>query len=428
MSQVLRCLLFIFGLSIILIQESQTLADLSQPLAFIQANQLSLSSQIEQARTGTLIIHVVNSHQQSVPHLEVKLEQVTHEFEFGTALSTHVFAPDANPSEQAQYFKLAQQLFNASVHENALKWDNTEPQRGQVSYIDADRILDWSEANSLPLRGHNLFWEVEKWNAPWLKNLSEDELRQAIVQRATEVCSRYRGRIHEYDVLNEMLHGNFFRSRLGEEIVKIMFQSCQANNPTATLYVNDYNILNGYRLNDYVHQIRSLLDQGVPVGGIGIQAHILDEKITPAQIQKSLDTLAQFNLPIKITEFSALAKTEQEQAKILLDIYQTAFAHPAVKGILMWGFWEKAHWVPQAAIFDDKFQPKLAAKVYQELVLNQWWTRSQGITDLQGKFSTRAFFGKYQVTLKGKNWCKTYSFSLSSLGKHTHHITLTVSE
>lgn len=273
-----------------------------------------------------------------------------------------------------------------------------------------------------------MFWEVEKWNAPWLKTLSPEELRQAIVRRSTEVCSRYRGRIHEYDVLNEMLHGNFFRSQLGEEIVKIMFQSCQAADPTATLYVNDYDILNGYRLNDYVQQIRSLLDQGVPVGGIGIQAHVLDEKITPAQIQKSLDTLAQFNLPIKITEFSALAKTEPEQAKILLDLYQTAFAHPAVKGILMWGFWENAHWVPQAAIFDDKFQPKLAAKVYQELVFNQWWTRSQGTTNLQGKFSTRAFFGKYQVTLKGQNWSETHSCSLSSLGTQPHTITLIISE
>jgi GH35 family endo-1,4-beta-xylanase len=211
-----------------------------------------------------------------------------------------------------------------------------------------------------------------------------------------------------------MLHGDFFRRRLGKDIVKTMFQRCHAADPDAVLYVNDYDILNGKRLDDYVQQIRSLLAQGVPVGGIGIQAHILRETITPAQIQHSLDTLAQFNLPIKITEFSTLADTEQEQAKNLLNLYQIAFAHPKVKGILMWGFWEKAHWIPQAAIFDRNFKPKLAAKVYQELVFRQWWTRSSGSTDRNGQFLTRAFFGQYRVTVRGRNWSKTRSFSFQS--------------
>ncbi|WP_230966656.1 endo-1,4-beta-xylanase [Nostoc commune] len=374
-----------------------------------------------------MVIQVVNSKQQPVSGVEVKVEQVAHEFEFGTALSTQMFAQGANPNDQAQYFNLSRQLFNATVHENALKWYATEEKRGHVNYADADRILSWSEAHSLPLRGHTLFWEVEKWNQPWLKSLSKEELRLAVERRATEICDRYRGRIYEYDVLNEMLHGDFFRQRLGEDIVKTMFERCHAADPNAVLYVNDYNILNGRRLDDYVQQIRLLLAQGVPVGGIGIQAHILRENITPAQIQHSLDTLAQFNLPIKITEFSTVANTEQEQAKILLHLYQIAFAHPMVKGILMWGFWEKAHWVPQAAIFDRNFQPKLAAKVYKELVFQQWWTRSSGITNQNGQFSTRAFFGQYRVTVKGWNSSKTHLFSFQSQINQSRVLKLVVS-
>jgi endo-1,4-beta-xylanase len=393
----------------------------------MQANQLRLSEQIDRTRRENIIIQVVNSKQQPVSGLGVTLEQVAHEFEFGTALSTQMFAQGANANEQAQYFNLSKQLFNATVHENALKWYATEPQRGHVNYIDADRILSWSEAHSLPLRGHTLFWEVERWNQPWLKSLSKQELRLAVERRTTEICERYRGRIYEYDVLNEMLHGDFFRRRLGKDIVKTMFQRCHAADPKAVLYVNDYDILNGRRLDDYVQQIRSLLAEGVPVGGIGIQAHILREKITPAQIQYSLDTLAQFNLPIKITEFSTLANNEQEQAKILLNLYQIAFAHPMVKGILMWGFWEKAHWVPQAAIFDRNFQPKLAAKVYQELVFQQWWTLSSGITNHNGQFSTRAFFGQYRVTVKGWNWSKTHLFSFQSQINQSRILKLVVS-
>ncbi|WP_309741311.1 endo-1,4-beta-xylanase [Chamaesiphon sp. OTE_20_metabat_361] len=384
------------------------------PLSFIQANQLKLAKQIAQTRMGNIVIEVVNSQQQPIGGVEVKIEQVTHEFEFGTALSTQMFAPGNDPTDRSRYLQLAKQLFNATVHENALKWDAMEPQRGQLSYADADRILSWSKANSLPLRGHTIFWEVEQWNPTWLKSLSPQDLRSAVERRATEICGRYRGRIREYDVLNEMLHGDFFRQRLGADIVKTMFQRCHAADPSAVLYVNDYDILNGKRLDDYVRQIRSLLAQGVPVGGIGIQAHILKETVAPAQIQHSLDTLAQFNLPIKITEFSTQTATEQEQAQNLLNVYQIAFAHPQVKGILMWGFWEKAHWVPQAAIFDSSFRPKLAAKVYQELIFRQWWTQKSGNTNRNGQFSNRAFFGRYRVTVKGRNWSRTRLFSFSS--------------
>jgi endo-1,4-beta-xylanase len=133
------------------------------PLSFIQANQLGLAKKITQTRTGNIAIEVVNSKQQPIPGVEVKIEQVTHEFEFGTALSTNLFAQGANPTDRERYLHLARQLFNATVHENALKWDAMEPQRGQLSYADADRILGWSEAHSLPLRGHTLFWEVEQW-------------------------------------------------------------------------------------------------------------------------------------------------------------------------------------------------------------------------------------------------------------------------
>jgi len=262
-------ILFILCLSTFGINQSIVLAT---PIAIplIPDNQLRLSEQIARIRTGTVEIHVVNLQQQPVSGVEVQLEQVSHEFEFGTALSTQMFAQDINLTEKTQYFNLAKRLFNTTVPENALKWSATELQRGQVSYADADKILDWSEVHGMPLRGHTLFWEVEEWNQTWLKSLSNQELQLAVERRAVEICDRYRGRIREYDVLNEMLHGDFFRKRLGADIVKIMFRRCHAADPKAILYVNDYDILNGKRLDDYVQQIRSLMAQGVPIGGIGV--------------------------------------------------------------------------------------------------------------------------------------------------------------
>lgn len=372
----------------------------------------ALSPGVRDHRTGDLMIQVVDLQGRAIANAAVNLEQTAHAFEFGTALSTEMFSPTANPAEQKQYLNLTQQLFNAGVHENALKWYATEPARGQVSYAEADRILDWSKTKGLKMRGHTLFWAVEKWNQPWVKALNKQDLRSAVQRRATEVCRRYRGKISEYDVLNEMLHGDFFQQRLGDGIAKQMFAWCHTADPTARLYVNDYDILNGKLLDRYIQQIRSLLQQGVPVGGIGVQAHIR-EPTSAAQIQRTLDALAQFRLPIKITELGVVAATESEQAQILKDVYSVAFAHPAVTGILMWGFWEGANWEPRSAVFKRNFEPTLAAKTYRELVFQQWWTKAKGNTDKTGTFSTRAFFGNYQMTLTvgGQSVQRSLSFS-----------------
>ncbi len=385
----------------------------------------SLNAKITDLRAGDLVVRVVDRNNNPIANAKVEIEQESHLFEFGTAVSTHMFGENVNPNEKTQYLKKIPQLFNATVHENALKWYDTEKVRGQVNYAYADRILEWSDRHNLKMRGHTILWAVERYNQEWLKTLSPEELRQAVEKRTKEVCSRYRGSIGEYDVNNEMLHGNFFRSRLGESIVDDVFNWCRQADPEAILYVNDYNILNGYALDRYAAQIRSLLDRGVPLGGIGIQGHIRQD-ITPQQIQETLDTLAQFGLPIKITEFDVVADTPEKQAEVLKNVYIVAFSHPAVAGIYMWGFWEGAHWRPKAAIFKRNFQPKLTAKVYQDLVYKQWWTTTEKTTNSQGLASDRAFFGNYQVSVSSKN--RTLRKSLSFSPQQTEPIKLMLND
>ncbi len=142
------------------------------------------SSRLDQAirtlRAGDLQIQVIGADRKPIANATVQIQQTAHAFRFETALSTEMFAKPANTADQSRYLSLAKRLFNASVHENALKWYSTEPERGKVSYADADRILTWSKQNNLKMRGHNLFWEVEKWNQPWLKQLSSKDLQLAV--------------------------------------------------------------------------------------------------------------------------------------------------------------------------------------------------------------------------------------------------------
>ena len=179
------------------------------------------------------------------------------------------------------------------------------------------------------------------------------------------------------------------------------------------LYLNDYDILTSRRLDDYIAHIRRVLDQGVPVGGIGVQGHLHGDSFDPAALARALARLAEFVLPICVTEFNfpgqrsryyrqrrpRLSDEEEEaKARALVEYYRLCFANPAVKGILMWGFWEGANWIPASALYRRDWSPTPAAGAYRDLVFKQWWTRWRGQADAQGRCAVPAFYGRYRVS------------------------------
>ena len=307
-----------------------------------------LDESVRKVRTGVLVI-------EAPPGVEVRVEQQRHDFWFGAALASQVFTGGVSKEDAARYKKVFLENFNAAVTENALKWHAMERRRGEVDYSAVEAILRWTKQHGIPLRGHNIFWGVPNQVQPWLKTLDDATLRATLKARALDVGRRYRGQFAEYDLNNEMLHGNYYEQRLGPEITRDMALWVRQEDPAAVLFLNDYDILSGRRVNDYIAQIRKFLDQGVPIGGIGVQGHIHGESFDRAALKDALDKLAQFKLPIRVTEFNfpgqrskyygkrtgrLTDEEERAKAKNLADYYRICFAHPAVQGILMWGFWE----------------------------------------------------------------------------------------
>ncbi len=354
---------------------------------------------------------------QTTPGAEVRVEQVRHEFWFGAALASQMFGGRVNADDAATYKKIFLANFNAAVTENALKWHSMERERGQVDYSVVDAILAWADANPLPLRGHNIFWGVPNFVQPWLKALSDDDLRATLKQRALDIGQRYRGRFAEYDLNNEMMHADYYAQRLGSGITRQMADWVREGDPNAVLYVNDYDVLTGRRLEDYVAHIRKLQAEGVPIGGIGVQGHLHGDTFDPAALRHALDRLAEFKLPIRVTEFNfpgqrskhyqnrgarLTDEEEQAKAKAITEYYRICFAHPAVEGILMWGFWEGANWIPVSSLYRRDWTPTPAAKAYRDLVFGWWWTKWQGRADANGRCEIRAFYGRHKVRVGGR--------------------------
>jgi GH35 family endo-1,4-beta-xylanase len=379
------------------------------PLAI--ASDADLDASIAKYRMGTLVIR-------TAPNAKVKVEQIRHEFWFGATLPTGIFSGRGNPDDAARFQEIFASHFNAGVPEVALKWDAMEPQKGAVNYTTLDNILAWARQKGITMRGHCIFWGVPNHVQDWLKALSDPEFKIAVAQRGRSIAARYRDQFAEYDFNNEMMHANYYEQRFGLDFTRQMALWVKDGDPNARLFVNDYDVLTGNRLADYVQHIQRLLDAGVPISGIGVQGHLHGDSFDAAALQNALDTLAQFKLPIRITEFNFPGQRskyytgdrraemppaeEQAKAEALKQYYRICFAHPSVTGIMMWGFWEGANWIPQSSLYKRDWTPLPAAKAYEDLVLNQWWTRWSGTANAEGWAIVPAFYGTHKVTVNGK--------------------------
>lgn len=339
----------------------------------------------------------------AAPGAAVSVKQTRHAFEFGTAISRRAFVPTDNmgESDQEQYKRILRANFNSVVHENAMKWYSNEKQQDEHTYADAETMLTWCETNGLSTRGHCVYWGRDKVVQQWIKELDDEALCNELKQRASDYMGRFAGRVGEHDVNNEMLHCHYFEKRLGPGIREQMFAWCQAYAPRAILYVNDYSILSGGDTERYVEQIDGFLKAGMNVGGIGVQGHF-GARVDGPKIREKLDLLAQFGLPIKITEFDVNTKDEHAKARALVTLYATAFSHPAVEGIYMWGFCERSHWRPDAALWNADWSETLAAEQYRKLLFGRWWTDFEGKADAAGTCKVRVFFGEHDVTVNGQ--------------------------
>ena len=68
----------------------------------------------------------------------------------------------------------------------------------------------------------------------------------------------------------------------------------------------------------------------------------------------------------------------------------------------MWGFWEGAHWRPNAALWKRDWTPTPAAKTYRDLVFKKWWTAKTGKANSEGIYRAKAFYGRHSVESQGQ--------------------------
>jgi GH35 family endo-1,4-beta-xylanase len=157
--------------------------------------------------------------------------------------------------------------------------------------------------------------------------------------------------------------------------------------------------------------IRQLQAQGAPIGGIGVQEHGSQHflppaggeaqggyRLEPSQVLRRLDRLAELGLPIHLTEISARTADLEGRAEALETMFRVGFSHPQVEAILLWGFWERRHWMgPEAALVDAEWNLLPAGQRISRLLRQEWRTNMTARTDAAGVLTFRGFYGDYEL-------------------------------
>jgi len=375
------------------------------------------AQRIEKIRKADLTVSVLTATSQPAANADVRVRMTRHAFPFGSAIAIDG-VKDPGPDGQ-KYRQFIERNFNRIVFENDLKWrvwkaDNVWARKFRTE------TLAWLDQNSIQARGHCLVWPSWRNLPQDLAGLKDDPaaLGQRVTDHIAEEVGALRGRLVEWDVINEPYDNHDLMDILGNEAMVDWFKQARAADPGARLFINDYAILaNGGR--DAAHQdhyektIRFLIDRQAPLAGIGIQGHFRSQLTGPQQMLSILDRFAALGKDIEITEFDADIPDERMQADFTRDFYTAMFSHQAVTGVLMWGFWEGRHWRPPAAMVRKDWTLKPNGQAWMDLIHKEWTTDVSGKTDAQGRFATRGFLGDYEVSVCANGKTQSARMTLS---------------
>ena len=374
-------------------------------------------ARIDTYRKGDFTILVQDTNGAPIPSATVSVEQKSHDFGFGTAINAYDLRDNLSGVALENYTSNITGLFNTVVLENALKWTQLDGTLGEkIGFPLAEWALDWTEARGLPVRGHTLVWPG--WNnLPGRlktdynsKVKSEGEaaaaawLEAEIEAHITTTVTRLKGRLIHWDVLNEPFDNHDLLDILGPEAAVKWFTTAKAADPDAKLFVNDYSILarkttSSASRQNLLNTVSALIDAGAPIDGIGFQSHFDGDLTGPEKLVEILEQFAVFNKELWVSEFDLPKIDPALAADYTRDFMTVLFSHPSVQGFMMWGFWDGSHYGNSAPIYDIVWHEKPSGAVYRDLVFNQWRTSASGTANDDGAFSTRAFYGDYEVTV-----------------------------
>lgn len=293
--------------------------------------------------------------------------------------------------------------FGSITAENAMKMQPIHPRENVYFWRDADSIVAFAKKNNMKLRGHTLCWhnQAPRWmfidsllNPP--DTVSKELLLKRLKDHITTVVTRYKGSVYAWDVVNEVISDNpneYYRNSqwykiCGEEFIEKAFEYAHAADPNALLFYNDYNETVPHKREKIYKMVKALKDKGVPIHGVGLQAHWSIHDITEGAVDSTISKFAELGLKVQITELDIKVQPggnrrdttvgyTSERERLQSEAYEMVFRmfrkyKDVISAVTFWNVSDRYSWLDRRGggkayplLFDTTYQPK---KAYWQVV------------------------------------------------------------
>jgi GH35 family endo-1,4-beta-xylanase len=262
------------------------------------------------------------------------------------------------------------------VAENDMKPEAYGGQNGRFSFTgDAEKIVRFATNKKMTMRGHCLVWNQQ--SPSWIssdggktndKNWTREEALEIMKDHITKVMTHYKGKVCEWDVVNECLDDDqttvrsnpasydlrqqsVWQRAIGDDYVELAFQYAHEADPDAELYLNDYDVeLQGKAKSQAFYNLAvSLKEKGIPIHGVGLQCHFSVGEVDSVKLAKTIKRFADAGLKCIITELdmgvpSTTAANLEEQARNYRVITDIVLDNDNCPSLVVWGIKDNDSW------------------------------------------------------------------------------------
>jgi GH35 family endo-1,4-beta-xylanase len=234
---------------------------------------------------------------------------------------SHVFPMRKDQRE----LEIVKREFNSVTAENLMKWQYLNPAPGKFNFTEADEFVDFAEKNGQVVVGHAPVWHAMLPGWVFVDENGGAVSREELIERMREyihtVVGRYKGRVKYWDVVNEavetkeytdengklvqreaFLRDSLWRKIIGDDYIELAFRFAHEADPEALLLYNDYGMTHPEKAAFVADMVRGLKARGVPIHGVGIQAHWHLEYPSTEELQAAIDMYASAGVKVSLTE------------------------------------------------------------------------------------------------------------------------------
>lgn len=293
----------------------------------------------------------------------------------GTAIS--LYKNDLTNSSLAETEAVGFQ-FNMLVAENEMKPEAFGGQNGKFNLYnstDASKIVNFARTKKMAMRGHCLVWNQQ--SPTWIssdggktndKNWTRQQALDIMKNHITNVVGFYKGKVREWDVVNECLDDNqpavrtnpegydmkkncVWQQAIGDDYVDSAFVYAHQADPDAELYLNDYGVeLQGKAKSAAFYNLAvRMKNAGIPIDGVGLQCHFSIGDVDSLRLDQTVSRFEEVGLKCIITELDmGIPDTSdaslEEQARSYRVITDIMLNHDNCPSMVIWGLKDNNSW------------------------------------------------------------------------------------